>query len=183
LALLVDQKDDGMGGRIDVEADDVFELFGELRVVRQFERSDAVRHELVGLEDALSECKLTPAAFASVRPVQWFASPGAGPSARSTTRCTVPGGNGSLPGMRVLSRVSPATPSGIKRACHVHTTGFDLSERRMISAVPQPAAVARIILARHTCVCCALRSETIASSRRPSSRAAFTTIPALMTKA
>ena len=53
LALLVDREDDRMGGRIDVEADDVLELLGELRVVRQLERSDAMRRELVGLKDAL----------------------------------------------------------------------------------------------------------------------------------
>jgi hypothetical protein len=32
-----------MGGWIDVEADDVFEFLGELRVVRQLERADAMR--------------------------------------------------------------------------------------------------------------------------------------------
>jgi hypothetical protein len=26
----------------------------------------------------------------------------------------------------------------MKRACHLHTTGFDRPDRRMISAVPQP---------------------------------------------
>src|SRR6266705_5397099 len=39
------------------------------------------------------------------------------------------------------------------RACQVHTTGFALPDRRMISAVPQPSAVARMIWARHTCFC------------------------------
>ena len=34
----------------------------------------------------------------------------------------------------------------------------------MISAVPQPSAVARMMWARHTCFCGALRSATIASS-------------------
>ena len=53
LALLVDREDDGVGGRIDVEADHVLELLGELRIVRQLERADAVRRELVGIEDAL----------------------------------------------------------------------------------------------------------------------------------
>src|ERR1700682_2533686 len=52
-SLLVDREDDRMGGRIDVEADDVFEFLGELRVVRQLERADAMRRELVGLEDTL----------------------------------------------------------------------------------------------------------------------------------
>ena len=58
----------------------------------------------------------------------------------------------------------------MKRSCQRHTTGFDLPDRRMISAVPQPSAVARMILARHTCFCGALRSATIASSRRRSAR-------------
>jgi hypothetical protein len=71
----------------------------------------------------------------------------------------------------------------MNRACHLHTTGFDLPERRMISAVPQPSAVARMMLARHTCFCGALRSETIASSRWRSARVTFTTIPALMPRA
>jgi hypothetical protein len=52
-----------MGRRIDVEADDVFEFLGELRVVRQFERADAMRRELVGFENtnAGSPLRLSPA--------------------------------------------------------------------------------------------------------------------------
>lgn len=83
---------------------------------------------------------------------QWVVSPGGGPSARSTTLCTVSVGSGGMPGLRVLSRVSPSTPFAMNRACHRHTTGLDLPERRMISVVPQPWAVARMMLARHTCL-------------------------------
>jgi hypothetical protein len=43
----------GVGGRIDIEADNVTEFVGELRVVRQLEGPDTVRRELVGLKDAL----------------------------------------------------------------------------------------------------------------------------------
>jgi len=57
---------------------------------------------------------------------------------------TAAAGSGGFPGLRVLSGVSPATPPAMKRACQRHTTGFDLPERRMISAVPQPSAVAKI---------------------------------------
>ena len=46
-----------------------------------------------------------------------------------------------------MSRVNPSTPSAMNRACHLHTTGFDLPDRRIISAVPQPSAVARMMLA------------------------------------
>ena len=42
-----------MGGRIDVEADDVFELLGKLRIIRQLERTDAMRRQLVGFENTL----------------------------------------------------------------------------------------------------------------------------------
>ena len=144
--------------------------------------NDSAIEDVEGCERC-TERRLTPAALASIRPVQWVASPGGGPSVSSTTLCTVVVGSGCLPGLRVLSRVSPATPSAMNRACHRHTTGFDLPDRRMISAVPQPSAVARTMLARHTCFCGALRSEMIASSRRRSARVTFTTIPALMMRA
>jgi hypothetical protein len=49
--------------------------------------------------------------------------------------------------------------------------------------VPQLSAVARMMLARQTCFCGALRSEMIASSRWRSARVTFTTIPALMMRA
>ena len=77
--------------------------------------------------------------------------------AKSTTRRTVATGSGGLPGLRILSRVRPATPSAMNCACHRHTTGLALPDRRMISAVPQASALARMILARQTCFCSALR--------------------------
>jgi hypothetical protein len=58
---------------------------------------------------------------------------GGGPGARSTTLCTAPVGSNCLPGLLVVSRVSPSAPSAMNRACHLHTTGFELPERRMIS--------------------------------------------------
>src|SRR5262249_7982551 len=85
LALLVDPQDAGMGGRVDVESDPIPELFGERRIVRQLERPDTMRRELVGLEDALHDRKLIPTALASIRPVQCVASPGGGPVTRSMT--------------------------------------------------------------------------------------------------
>jgi hypothetical protein len=35
LALFVDREDNGMGRRVDIEADNILELLGELRVRRQ----------------------------------------------------------------------------------------------------------------------------------------------------
>src|ERR1700716_2163631 len=51
----------------------------------------------------------------------------------------------------------------MNRAGQVHTTGFDLPDPRMVSAVPQPSAVARITLARHTCFwwCAAIRNDRL----------------------
>src|SRR5665647_3506544 len=97
-----------------------------------------------------TERRLTPTALASSRPVQWVASPGGGPNAKSTTRCTVSVDSGGLPGLRVLSRNSPSTPSAMNRACQVQTTDLALPERRMTSAVPQPSAVARMISVSYT---------------------------------
>jgi hypothetical protein len=56
----------------------------------------------------------------------------------------------------------------MNRACQVHTTGFDLPGRRMISAVPQSSAVARIRNDR-------LKPEEICAD--------VTTIPALIRRA
>jgi hypothetical protein len=65
----------------------------------------------------------------------------------------------------IVARLVARQPfDAMNRACHRHTTGFDLLDRRMISAVPQSSAVARMMAARHTCFCGALRSEMIASS-------------------
>jgi len=46
-----------MSGRVDIEADNVPELVGELRVLRQLEGADAVRGELMGLENALDRAQ------------------------------------------------------------------------------------------------------------------------------
>src|ERR1700674_168400 len=149
-----------MGGRIDVEADDVFEFLGELRVV--LERGcDAAR---VGgprgyvAPSAGSPLRPSPASDRSSRLLLPAAAraPGRPLSARCRSAAVA------CRALRVLSRVSPSTPSAMNRACHLHTTGFDLPERRITSAVPQPSAVARMMLARHACCCGAVRSNTIA---------------------
>jgi hypothetical protein len=73
-------------------------------------------------------------------------------------------------------------PSVMKRACHLHTPGFDLPERRLISAVPQPSAVARMIGPRHVLLRrAAIRDDRL--SRWRSAWVTFRTIPALMPRA
>src|SRR6266550_7397502 len=86
LTLLINREDDGVGGRIDIETDDVPELLDKLRALRQLERPDTVRRELVSSRMRCTERRLTPATLASSRPVQWVLSPGGGPKAKSTTR-------------------------------------------------------------------------------------------------
>ncbi len=51
LAFLVDREDDRMGGRIDIEPDDVVQLLGERLVVRQLEAAPAVRRQAVIVPD------------------------------------------------------------------------------------------------------------------------------------
>jgi hypothetical protein len=52
LALLIDRQHDGVGRRIDVEADDVAQFVDELRVVGQLELAPAVGLQAVRLPDA-----------------------------------------------------------------------------------------------------------------------------------
>ena len=53
LRFLVDRDDDGMDRRVHVEADDIFDLFGEGRVVGRLEGADPVGLKMVRLPDAL----------------------------------------------------------------------------------------------------------------------------------
>src|SRR6516162_5714337 len=51
LAFFIDREHHGMVGRLDVEADNILELVSTFRIVRQLERADAMRRELMGLKD------------------------------------------------------------------------------------------------------------------------------------
>src|SRR5260221_10273247 len=53
LRFLVDRDDNGMDGRVHVEADDIFDLFGEGRVVGCLEGAHSVGLKMVCLPDAL----------------------------------------------------------------------------------------------------------------------------------
>ena len=52
LALLVKTEDDGVGWRIDIEADDLLELLGEFGIVGELERAHPMRLQPVPLPDA-----------------------------------------------------------------------------------------------------------------------------------
>ena len=81
---------------------------------------------------------------------------------------------------RVLSRRRPSTPSCMNRSCQRQTQVFDLPVWRMISLVPTPSALERMIAARQACFCAALRSLVIASSRPRSDRVIVMEIPVRM---
>jgi hypothetical protein len=136
-----------------------------------------VRRELVGLEDALHRPQADTRRLGQhpARPVGGLSRRRAGHEIDDQLHSV--GRQRRLTGLARLIAQQPVDPSAMNRACQVHTTGFALPDRRMISAVPQPSAVARMIWARHTCFCGAQRSETIASSRRRSARVTLTTIP------
>ena len=53
LRLLVDRENDGMGGWIDIEPDDVTQLVNELRVVGELELLHPMRLKAVSVPDAL----------------------------------------------------------------------------------------------------------------------------------
>src|SRR3954447_1801243 len=121
--------------------------------------------------------RLMPTALALARPVQWVASPGGASRVNSTTRSTVASDRRGVPGGRVLSRRSPATPSAMNRSCQRQTHGLDLPVRCMIVLVPRSSAVARMISARQTCFCGLLRSAITASRRARSAAKTSTVIP------
>ena len=118
-----------------------------------------------------------PTFSAMAADVQCVVSPGEGPWVSATTRATVACGKAGLRAGRVLSRRSPSTPSCMKRSCQRQTQVLALAVCRMISAVPTPAWLRRMIRARQTCFCGWLRSATIASRRARSSAVTSKEIP------
>ena len=136
LALLIDREDDGVVGRIDIEADDVLQFGGKLRIVGQLELAHQMRLKPMGTPDPLHRTDADPAAFAIAEPVQWLAAGGGPASVRATTRSATSGLSGGMRDGRVLSRQRPAAPSSRKRSCQRQITVLALPVARMISAVP-----------------------------------------------
>src|SRR5256885_12460583 len=68
----------------------------------------------------------------------------------------------------------------MKGSCQRQTQGFDLPGRSMIALVTRPAAENRMISARHTCFCGALRFLTIARRRLRSEGFTLIDIPLRM---
>jgi hypothetical protein len=151
-----------MGRRVDVKADHIADLAGELRVAAELEGSQPMRRQAVGAPDLLHRADGQAATLAMARQVQCVISPGGAPSVRSISRAATGPGTGALPGFRVLSRSRRSTPASRKRRCQRQTQGLDTPARRMISIVPQPSAVARMIVpARHASGHCSDRPERL----------------------
>ena len=75
MGLLVDRQHDGMLGRVDVQADDVLELGGELGSVERLKVRMRCGWRSWAAQMRWTERKETPV-WAIPRPVQWVASPG-----------------------------------------------------------------------------------------------------------
>src|SRR5215475_12012972 len=164
LALLIDRQDNGVVGRVDIEADDVMQLGRELRVVRQLELPDPVRLEAMGTPDPLHRADADPDRLRHRR-----AGPVAGRGWRACQRQSnhAFGHLGTqrrdARGPRLVAP-QPRDPSLLEALLPAPDHGLALPVASMISAVPRPAAVRRTILARQTCFCGLLRSATTASS-------------------
>ena len=72
---------------------------------------------------------------------------------------------GSVPGLRVLSRSRPSTPSSMNRRCQRQTVGFDVPVPAMIAVVPWPWSTGGMNRACFTCLGLLLPSFANASSR------------------
>jgi hypothetical protein len=75
LGLFIDRHDDGVSWRAHIEADDIADLGGELRIVGQFEQAPAVRLKAMGAPDALdrTDADADDSGHGRSRPVGHFA--------------------------------------------------------------------------------------------------------------
>ena len=180
LALLVEAEHDGMGRRIDIEPDYLLELVGELGIVGELEGAHPMRLQPVPDPDAAHRGRTDPHRLGHGR---------RRPMGRFVRRGLVGQGNNAIDGLGRqwrdarrprLVRVSPATPSCIKRSCQRQTTVLPLPTARMTEVVPAPSAVRAMIRARQTCFCGLLRSRMIDCKRARSAGVTSMVIPLRM---
>jgi hypothetical protein len=86
LALLIDRENDGMGGWIGIEADDIAQFVDKLRVGGELELFHPVRLKTVRTPDALDGTRAVSTTFAIMAEVQWVASAGGAVWVSVTTR-------------------------------------------------------------------------------------------------
>src|SRR6516162_4948842 len=92
-----------------------------------------------------TELTLIAAVLAMAVPVQCVAFDGGPAKVKLTTRSTISGAKGGMRDGRVLSCHRPATPLSPNRSCHRQMTVLAFPVRRMISVVPWPSAVSKMI--------------------------------------
>ncbi len=68
LAFLVDGHDDGVSGRVHIEAHDILDLGDEVRVLGLLEGAQAMRLEIVSLQIRWTALRLMPTALATMQP-------------------------------------------------------------------------------------------------------------------
>ena len=108
---LFDGDDDGVLGRVHVEANDVLDLVDELRIGGALERAQAVGLQSMRFPQTLNGAQAHAHGFGMARPVQCVTSPGGSEQVSCRIRATTFKANGARPGLRVLSRSRPSTPS------------------------------------------------------------------------
>lgn len=146
----VERENHGMGGRIDVEPDDVADIGCEGRIVRELEGADAVRLEPVRAPGALHVGQADAYGLRHGSPAPLGRLAGRLGSVRATIRWPTSGPNGTTREGRVLSRRSPSTPLPAKRSCQRQTAVLLLPVLCMTAFVPSPSAGASTIAARQT---------------------------------
>lgn len=170
-----------MRRRIDVEANDILELFGEFEIVGELEWAHPMPLKPCLFQMRRTEEGLIPTALAIADAVQWVASCGGAWLVGATTRSTVSGGKAGMREGRVLSRVNPSTPSRMKRSCQRQTTVLPLPTARITAVVPSLSAVRTMIRARPTCFCGLFRSRMIDCKRIRSAGVTVMEIPLRIT--
>src|SRR5450759_3224063 len=106
LAFFIDREDDGMGGRVDIETDDVAQLVDEARVGRELELFHPVRLQAMRAPDGQmrwTELALMSTTFAIMAEVQWVASVGGSVWVSVPTRSAMFDPSGRMREGRVLS--------------------------------------------------------------------------------
>ena len=163
LGLLVDAEHHGMAGRIDIQANDVPDLFDQQRVRRQLEGLAPMGTQPESAPMQLMVMRLSPVGRASDRVLQCVA-PGGVVSKVATTTCstcssvTVRGARGRG------SSISPSSRSRTKRARHLPTVAGVRRKRRATVLLLFPAAQARTMRARRA-NCGAVRDRRANDSR------------------
>ena len=105
LRLFVDRQHDGVGRRVEVEADHIAQFGDDVGIVRELELPHPMGPKPVCAPDALHQADADSGRLvATMAATQWAASAGGSLSVRATTRSAISGPSGGMRDGRVLSR-------------------------------------------------------------------------------